>query len=181
MSNNDLGEHRGLFSKSGFDTPFVSPKEKTILEKDLSFSMDRSGEGMGSAEFSEPKKSQGSSGPKIFVTPAEGLNKGETTKMPVGSFNSLPTLKEKMSIKERVKKLLGIKERKMTIHLVGDQIKKKQQMFSEKHSGAPKMNAGRLLQIMADQALYGRNAEVSKAFKNALVNRIIEIIDYNTK
>jgi len=168
-ANLDASEHRDLFSKSGFDTPFVSPKEKT-MEKDLSLFMEKYEQEMGSGELSDLRKSQGSNGPKIYVTAVEGLNKAETTKMPVCSFNSLPTLKERMSVRDKIKQLLGIKERKLTIHLVGDQIKKKQQMFSEKHSGGTKViNAGRLLQIIADQALYGRNSEVSKAFKTALL------------
>jgi len=167
--NLDASEHRDLFSKSGFETPFVSPKEKT-MEKDLSLFMEKYEQEMGSGELSDMKKSQGSNGPKIYVTAVEGLNKAETTKMPVGSFNSLPTLRDRISIRDKIKHLLGIKERKLTIHLVGDQIKKKQQMFSEKHPGGTKViNAGRLLQIIADQALYGRNSEVSRAFKTALV------------
>ena len=167
MSHNILGEQRDLFSKSGYETPFVSPKEQAILEKDLSLSMMDKSELSG--EQSDPKKSKRSSGLRIFVTPAAGGQQPkENGKNPVPSFNSLPTLKES-TLKDKIKHFFGIKERRLTIHLVGDQIKKKQQMFSEKHSGGPKVNNGRLLQIIADQALNGRNAEVSKAFKTALV------------
>ncbi len=172
MSNNILGEHRDLFSKSGYETPFVSPKEQAILEKDLSLSMMDKSELSG--EQSDPKKSKRSSGLKIFVTPAGGQQAKENGKNPVPSFNSLPTLKE-ATFKDKIKNFLGIKERRLTIHLVGDQIKKKQQMFSERHSGGPKVNNGRLLQIIADQALNGRNAEVSKAFKTALVIILLEL------
>jgi len=162
----NLGD-RDALSKGFFDNQGSKKRKLSIESSDSDLPL---GEEIGKISSSaiDGKKGIATSGPKIVVTAAEGTKLKETVKMTVASVLSLPSIKEKLPLGARIMKFLHIKDRRHTINLVGDQIKKKQ-MLQEKNANALKMNSGRLLQIISDQALNGKNAEVSKAFKVALV------------
>lgn len=109
-------------------------------------------------------------GPKIVVTPAEGKEK-EHAKLTVGSLVSIPSYRpdRKKVFFEKLAKLFRVgSARKETINLVGEQIRKRQ-MLEKQPAGTIKMNSGRLLNIIAEQAVFGKNYEISKTFKAALV------------
>jgi len=160
-----LGD-RDALSKA-FKDMHSSKKRKLSIESCDSNSSSREENEKGSSSIIDEKKRITNSNSKIYVTVEEYKPK-EIVKMTVASVLSIPSMKEKTSLGNRILNFFHLKNRRQTINLVGDQIQKKQ-MLQDKNVNSLKMNSGRLLQIISDQAINGKNAEVSKAFKVALV------------
>ena len=164
-----IGERHDLVSRSLIESNFPSPKNKVQLDG-LYESLNEYEQEVRFDERSASRKV--SSGPKIVITtPAGNSMKDFKYKEPITkSMISLttPHPDKKATFRERVSQFFSV-NRKSEILSVREQLKQKQ-VLSSKPFGAPKIDSGKLLKIIADQAWNGKNDEVAKTFKNALVS-----------